>query len=43
MGNPLEEKGSVEGTWRTDVAGKLPKLKKLDGVPVIREDEEADD
>jgi len=27
----LEEKGTTDGTWRTDVAGRLPKLKKLDG------------
>ncbi|BFZ11930.1 hypothetical protein BsWGS_14969 [Bradybaena similaris] len=39
-GNPLEEKLSAEGTWREDVAKKLPKLKKLDGVPIVRQDEE---
>lgn len=30
-GNPLEERLTAEGTYRTDVANKLPKLKKLDG------------
>lgn len=43
VGNPLEEKCTLEGTWRTDVAGRLPKLKKLDGVPVIREEMEGDE
>lgn len=42
VGNPLEEKLSGEGTWRTDVDKKLPKLKKLDGVPMIRDDDEED-
>ncbi|PVD26200.1 hypothetical protein C0Q70_13869 [Pomacea canaliculata] len=40
VGNPLEEKHSAEGDWRDQVAGKLKKLKKLDGVPVVREEEE---
>ena len=31
IGNPLEEKCTTDGTWRNDVAGRLPKLKKLDG------------
>ncbi|KAK3092279.1 hypothetical protein FSP39_000657 [Pinctada imbricata] len=45
VGNPLEEKESADGTYRDNVAKKLPKLKKLDGVPVIRDgddDEEGD-
>ncbi|VDI64443.1 dynein axonemal light chain 1-like [Mytilus galloprovincialis] len=41
-GNPLEERLTAEGTYRTDVANKLPKLKKLDGVPVIREEDDED-
>ncbi|XP_022333220.2 dynein axonemal light chain 1-like [Crassostrea virginica] len=40
VGNPLEEKETAEGTYRDNVAKKLPKLKKLDGVPVIREEAE---
>ena len=43
VGNPLEEKHSAEGDWRDQVANKLPKLKKLDGVPVIRQEQEDDD
>ena len=30
-GNPLEEKCSLEGTWRSEVARRLPNLNKLDG------------
>lgn len=43
VGNPLEEKLSGEGVWRDEASKKLPKLKKLDGVPVIRDEEEGDD
>jgi len=39
VGNPLEEKHSQDNDWRDQVSKKLPKLKKLDGVPVIREEE----
>eukprot|EP00794_Sanderia_malayensis_P020426 gene20426-22439_t len=39
VGNPLEEKHSAEGTWRDEATKRLPKLKKLDGVPVVRQDE----
>merc|ERR1711976_185659 len=42
VGNPLEEKHSGEGDWRDLVTSKLAKLKKLDGVPVIREEEDED-
>lgn len=42
VGNPLEEKHSQEGDWRELAAKKLPKLKKLDGVPVIREEQDQD-
>jgi len=40
VGNPLEEKHNTEGDWRDLATTKLPKLKKLDGVPVVRQDEE---
>ncbi|GFR96805.1 dynein light chain 1, axonemal [Elysia marginata] len=40
VGNPLEEKQSADGTWKDEVAKKLPKLKKLDGVPIVRHEEE---
>jgi dynein light chain 1, axonemal len=39
VGNPLEEKHSADGDWRKQVTNRLKSLKKLDGVPVIREDE----
>merc|ERR1711976_540552 len=42
VGNPLEEKHSADGDWRDQVATRLVKLKKLDGVPVIRQEEEED-
>ena len=42
VGNPLEEKHTAEGDWRDLAAGKLTKLKKLDGVPVIRQDQDDD-
>jgi len=42
VGNPLEEKHTVDGDWRDKATEKLPKLKKLDGVPVIRQDEDED-
>lgn len=40
-GNPLEETlNNTEKGYRTTVQEKLKKIKKLDGVPVIRENEE---
>ncbi|XP_066964248.1 dynein axonemal light chain 1-like [Macrobrachium rosenbergii] len=42
VGNPLEEKHSGEGTWRAEVEKKITWLKKLDGLPIIRDlDDEA--
>ncbi|KAL3315548.1 Dynein light chain 1, axonemal [Cichlidogyrus casuarinus] len=38
VGNPLEENAG-EG-YRDEAVKKLPKLKKLDGVPVVRDDED---
>lgn len=43
VGNPLEEKHSTDGDWRALVSAKLVKLTKLDGVPVIRQEEQDDD
>ncbi|KAM5244692.1 dynein axonemal light chain 1 isoform 3-T3 [Hipposideros larvatus] len=40
VGNPLEEKHSAEGNWIEEATKSVPKLKKLDGTPVIKEDEE---
>lgn len=42
VGNPLEEKHSAEGNWVEEATKRVPKLKKLDGTPVIKEDEEED-
>ena len=42
VGNPLEEKMNAEGDWRDKVSDKLVKLKKLDGVPVIRAEQDYD-
>ncbi|XP_011617263.1 dynein axonemal light chain 1 isoform X2 [Takifugu rubripes] len=38
--NPLEEKHSAEGTWMEEACKRLPNLKKLDGIPVIKQEEE---
>ncbi|XP_077117537.1 dynein axonemal light chain 1 isoform X1 [Ranitomeya variabilis] len=44
VGNPLEEKHTSEGNWAEEATKRLPKLKKLDGNPVIKqEDEEGDE
>lgn len=40
VGNPLEEKYSAEGTWHEEATKRLPKLKKLDGNPVIKQSED---
>eukprot|EP01135_Chromosphaera_perkinsii_P001683 Nk52_evm60s208 gene=Nk52_evmTU60s208 len=39
-GNPLEEKYTADGTWRSEVAKRLPHLKKLDGVPIVSDEPE---
>jgi dynein light chain 1 len=41
-GNPLEEKHSAEGDWLEKVSEKITSLKKIDGNPIVREDEEED-
>ncbi|KAM3870849.1 dynein axonemal light chain 1 [Diretmus argenteus] len=43
VGNPLEEKYSSEGTWMDEASKRLPKLKKLDGTPVIKTEEDEGD
>ena len=40
VNNPLEELHTAEGNWREICADRLPNLKKLDGVEVIRYVEE---
>ncbi|MEE6492590.1 hypothetical protein FKM82_016610 [Ascaphus truei] len=40
LGNPLEEKHSAEGNWMEEATRRLPRLKKLDGTPVIKQEEE---
>ena len=42
-GNPLEEKHSTEGDWRDQALKRLSKLKKLDGVPVVGQEEEEEE
>ncbi|XP_075257466.1 dynein axonemal light chain 1-like [Convolutriloba macropyga] len=39
VGNPLEEDLSAAETYRDKVAKLLGKLKKLDGVPIVRDEE----
>ena len=36
VGNLLEEKHSAEGNWIEEATKKMPKLKKLDGTPVVK-------
>jgi len=43
VGNPLEEKHSSEGDWMEKVTKVLKNLKKIDGSPIIKNDEEEDD
>nr|NP_001027642.1 dynein axonemal light chain 1 [Ciona intestinalis]XP_026694736.1 dynein light chain 1, axonemal isoform X1 [Ciona intestinalis]XP_026694737.1 dynein light chain 1, axonemal isoform X1 [Ciona intestinalis]Q8T888.1 RecName: Full=Dynein axonemal light chain 1; AltName: Full=Leucine-rich repeat dynein light chain [Ciona intestinalis]BAB85851.1 leucine-rich repeat dynein light chain [Ciona intestinalis] len=43
VGNPLEEKHSAEGDWQDRVTKSLKALKKLDGTPIIKNDEEEED
>ncbi|KAJ3055525.1 Dynein light chain 1, axonemal [Rhizophlyctis rosea] len=38
-GNPLEEKCTPEGTWVPEMTKRFTTIKKLDGKPVIREEE----
>lgn len=44
-GNPLEDKHSADGTWMDEASKRIPHLRKLDGVPVVKDggggDEEA--
>jgi dynein light chain 1 len=40
IGNPLEEKSTADGNYRTEMALKFPVLKKLDGKPIIRDEVE---
>ncbi|KAM9787428.1 dynein axonemal light chain 1 isoform X2 [Syngnathus typhle] len=43
VGNPLEEKHSPDGTWTEEATKRLPRLTKLDGVPVVKGDVGEDD
>ncbi|OUM61603.1 hypothetical protein PIROE2DRAFT_12340, partial [Piromyces sp. E2] len=42
-GNPLEEKCTAEGTWRDEFTKRYTQVKKLDGKPIIREEEEGEE
>jgi len=35
VGNPLQEKHMADGDWTEQVTSRLPKLKKLDGIPIV--------
>ncbi|GIQ88875.1 hypothetical protein KIPB_011223, partial [Kipferlia bialata] len=37
-GCPIELQHTADGTWRKEVVKRLPKLKKLDGLPITDED-----
>ncbi|TPX64747.1 hypothetical protein SpCBS45565_g05638 [Spizellomyces sp. 'palustris'] len=39
VGNPLEEKATADGIWATEMAKRFPTLRRLDGKPIIREDD----
>ena len=39
IGNPLEEEATVNGNYTQQVFKRLLLLKKLDGYPIIREEE----
>ena len=39
IGNPLEEEATVNGNYTQHVSKRLLLLKKLDGYPIIREEE----
>ena len=43
FGNPLEEKHSADGDWLDRVTKSLKALRKLDGNPIIKNEEEDDD
>lgn len=43
VGNPLEEKHSADGDWMDRVSKSLKSLKKLDGQPIIKNEEDEDD
>jgi dynein light chain 1 len=35
-GNPLHEKHMESGDWMEEVKARLPQIKKLDGIPLVR-------
>ncbi|KAJ3109942.1 Dynein light chain 1, axonemal, partial [Phlyctochytrium bullatum] len=39
VGNPIEEKCTADGVWVSEISKKFPALKKLDGKPIIREED----
>ncbi len=38
VGNPLQQAAEADGSWLREVSARLPKLKKLDGVPIVRDE-----
>ncbi|KAI9207132.1 uncharacterized protein BJ171DRAFT_639835 [Polychytrium aggregatum] len=39
VGNPVEEKATADGVWVNEMTKKFPTLKRLDGKPIIHEEE----
>eukprot|EP00053_Salpingoeca_punica_P006158 m.59160 g.59160 ORF g.59160 m.59160 type:complete len:187 (+) comp13557_c0_seq1:200-760(+) len=39
VGNPLQEKHAADGDWVQQVTSRLPGLKKLDGIPIVRNED----
>ncbi len=42
-GNPLEEKHTAEGDWLERASKTLKSLKKIDGSPIVGDEEEEED
>ena len=38
VGNPLQQANEADGAWLREVSARLPKLKKLDGIPIVHAD-----
>jgi len=43
VGNPIEEKHSAEGDWIDKVSKILKPLKKIDGSPILRDEDDEED
>ena len=36
VGNPIQQANEADGAFLKEVSARLPKLKKLDGIPIVR-------